>query len=150
MNEEQKEQLKFLLADFQAAKNEISRRSDLQKVVLMLLVSFHAWFITTQDLFSIDKIGILWLVVILAYIFYDREAKEISRLGLIISSRICKYVSEILGKPSTQIIPTEVHESAYPTDELTRKYDIIFNSAIFLIIPVFYTVLFICCKNICS
>jgi Ca2+/Na+ antiporter len=77
MTDEQKEQMGFLLADFKAAKDEISRRSNLQKVVLTLLVSFYAWFISNFGVSPIasDKIALLWLVVLLTYIFYEREAK---------------------------------------------------------------------------
>ena len=151
MTEKQKKQLDFLLADFKAAKDEISRRSNLQKIVLTLLITFYAWFIPNfiQNSISSDKIVLLLLVVFLAYIFYDREAKEISRLGLIIRERIAKPVSKMLKVKSTKIIPTEVHESPYPTDKLTKRYDKIFNSIVFLVIPIFYLVLFACNKSKC-
>ena len=152
MTPEQEKQSDFLLADFNAIKAEIARRSNLQKVVLTLIVSFYAWFVPTAMTNSISLINILiiWLVVILAYTFYFREGYEISRLALIIRERIAKYMSEMLKIESDKIIPSEVHDRQYPTDGITRRYDRIFNSTVFLIIPIVCTIIYICTIIKCS
>ena len=147
MENNKNRQIDFLLADFNSAKNEISRRSTLQKTVLTLLIAFYAWITNEllKDFSNVNRVPIIWLVVPLAYIFYYREGKEISRLGFIIRERIAEYVSEIIDIEKEKIIPTEVMDrERYPTDRITKRYDKIFNYTIFLILPAIFTVLFIC------
>ena len=43
MDDKQNKLLEFLLADFDALKGEIARRSNLQKAVVAAVLAFYAW-----------------------------------------------------------------------------------------------------------
>lgn len=146
MEDKTKKQLDFLLADFQSAKSEIIRRSNLQRIALALLLSLYAYLGSTlaEKQFNHFHIVFLWASTLLGFIYYDREAMEISRLGLIIRERIAKPVGYLLGVKAENIIPTEVHgDFKYPTNMLTKRYDFIFKIIIFLGIPISFSLYFI-------
>jgi antibiotic biosynthesis monooxygenase (ABM) superfamily enzyme len=69
MTDEQKIQHDYLIADFQATKAEITRRSNAQKTDLAAMVAFYAWllnqFVSTS--LGIWHIGAVWIVTILGY-----------------------------------------------------------------------------------
>ncbi len=144
MLEEQRIQHEYLLADFQATKAEIARRSNAQKTALAAIVVFYAWLLNQLVSTGIDvwHISAIWIVTILGYSFYRRETLEIKRLGTLIETRIAKVAANDLNIPAEKILPSEVKPADERYDNTTRVLDWVFSISIFAIIPLTLTVLY--------
>ncbi|MBM4302024.1 MAG: hypothetical protein FJ121_10990 [Deltaproteobacteria bacterium] len=150
---EQKEKLKdreikyldFLLADFNALKSEIARRSNLQRVVLALYGGAFAsifYKIRNEESSSIS-IDILWIVAFLTLLFYFREHLEIKRLSTLIKDRIALPASELLNVEQHSILTSETNPSVEGIDKITRPYNNIFLWIGFFFLPILISIKFI-------
>jgi hypothetical protein len=137
MDDLQKKQLDFLLADFNAMKSEIARRSTLQKAVLTALVAFYAWLYAhiSNDVPDLVSVGAAILVPLVAYLFYVRENREIERLASTIKYKVAEPAAKILGVEASGLIPSEAHAKHPDCVKPTQLYDWLFNVAVFLLIP---------------
>jgi hypothetical protein len=136
----------FLLADFNAIKNEIARRSNLQKAVSASMIAFYAWifqYSLKTDL-TLTLIVLVWIVSFLGFTFYIREGAEIKRLSGIIKMEIAKPISAILGNSPEVVIPSEAHANG--PQEYGRRYlvDVLFKIFIYLIAPLYFTATYLC------
>ena len=79
LDEGQREQLKFLLADFGAIKAEIARRSTLQRVVLVGYLAVVALVFQQTVSASLSRLWVfaIWAIAALAYQFYVRSLAQI-------------------------------------------------------------------------
>lgn len=140
LDESKKTQLRFLLADFQATKSEIARRSNLQKAVLTAVVVFDSWIIKELidcNLKLLHVIGI-FLVTIVGAAYCRRESLEIERLGgVIIKQRIADEVAKLIDIESKYLIPSETHKELETTRFEIALYNRAFNYIVFIIIPLF-------------
>jgi hypothetical protein len=153
MTEEQRIQHEYLLADFEAIKAEIARRSNAQKTALAAVVAFYAWLVNQLVSTNLGPwhICAVWIVVILSYVFYKREGVEIGRLGTIARINIAEVAARTLNIPAENLIPSEVRAADERRDKTTRTLDRLFFGVLFGAIPVFLTVLYvfeIVCKKI--
>lgn len=142
MNDKENKLLEFLLADFDALKSEIARRSNLQKAVVAAVLAFYAW--SFQRMLSnhieLTVILIAWVVSVLAFTFYKREGSEIGRLGWTIKSMIAVPAGKILGVSPEEVIPSEAH-SAEPCSGTWRKVvTALFDIALYLLAPFYLTI----------
>jgi hypothetical protein len=144
MTDEQKVQHDYLLADFQATKAEIARRSNAQKTALAAMVAFYAWLLNQLVSSSLGSwhIGAIWIVTILGYIFYKREAIEIGRLGALIRTKIAEVAATNLNIAAKHLIPSEVSAADKEADCKTKFLDWTFSLSLFGIIPGTLTVLY--------
>lgn len=145
MSEQENRKHEYLLADYQAIKAEIARRSNLQKAALAALVGFNAWllnaFVAKQE--TCLHIGALWVVTFLVYIYHEREGLEIKRLAGIIRYKIAEPVSKLLNIESQQLLPSETDAGEPRIDERTRIYDNIFQLVVFVVIPSAFTAIYL-------
>jgi len=153
MTDEQKTQHDYLLADFQATKAEIARRSNAQKTALGAMVAFYAWLLNqlVATSLSLWHIGAVWIVTLLGYVFYKREGLEIGRLGALIKTKIAEVAAKNLNVSAENLIPSEVHAADKEFDCKTRPLDWVFSVTLFGLIPGTLTVLYIVeaiCKRI--
>ena len=153
MTDEQKIQHDYLLADFQATKAEIARRSNAQKTALAAMVGFYAWLLSqlVSTTLCFWHIGAIWIVTILGYVFYRREGVEIVRLGALIRSKIAEVAAKNLNVSAESLIPSEVNAADKKYDCVTKTLDRIFSVSLFGLIPGTLTVLYIVetiCKRI--
>ncbi len=153
MNEQEKLWLEYLLADYRAIKDEIARRSNLQKAVLAALVGFNAWLLNefVAREIALLHIAALWTVTILSCIFHAREGFEIARLGSIIREKIAESAARVLKVDARVLLPSETDAGDPRTDGRTRMYDRIFRVSVFFIVPGAITVMYLikfCIKRI--
>lgn len=145
MEDHEAKQLDYLLADYQAVKNEIARRSNLQRAILAALIAFYLWmlnhFFSTSN--QLALIVVMWGVIAITFIFYQKEHIEIQRLGDLIKNKIAEVASSILGVEPKHLLPSETDSSNPTFDVKTRKYDAALIFSLFLIIPCMATVLYI-------
>jgi hypothetical protein len=131
-----KSQIDCLIADFEAIKSEISRRSNLQRVVLAAFVTVSAYI--TQKVLD-ESISYIWILVIwtssfLSITFYFREDLEIHRLGTIIRYKITKSISEYFTVSNLELFPSEnEYDKRYL--KYTKPYDVEFNWIVFFVFP---------------
>lgn len=145
MTDEQKIQYDYLLADFQAIKAEIARRSNAQKTALAAIVAFYGWLLNQfiDKHLGVCHIGAVWVVTILGYVFYKREGLEIGRLGLLIRTKIAAVAAENLNVLSEHLIPSEVRAADEKFDWKTKILNWIFSVTLFGLIPSILTVSYI-------
>lgn len=153
MTDEQKIHHDYLLADFQATKAEIARRSNTQKTALAAMVAFYASLLNPLVSISLGlwHIVAVWIVTILGYVFYKREGLEIGRLGALIRTKIAEVAAKDLNVLAENLIPSEVSAADKEFDCKTRLLDWIFSVSLFGLIPGTITVLYIVeavCKRI--
>jgi|SRR5450759_3449152 hypothetical protein len=144
MNEQEKVWLEYLLADFRAIKDEIARRSNLQKASLAVLVGFNALLLNAfvaKEVVGLHIVA-LWVVTALVFIFDKREGLEIKRLGDIIRNKIAEPVSKLLNIESRKLLPSETDNSEPRIDYMTRIYDNIFRMLVFIAVPGATTIYF--------
>ncbi len=144
--EDNKEKLMgFLLADYQSIKNEIARRSNLQKAIHAALVAFYLWMLNNyfSENNKLNLIVVMWAVVILAYLFYQKEHFEIQRLGSIIRNKIAETASGILGVDPKSILPSETDSANEIYDHKTRAYNTALMVSIFILIPISVTLYYL-------
>ncbi|MBI3637295.1 MAG: hypothetical protein HY216_13960, partial [Candidatus Rokubacteria bacterium] len=135
-------QLDFLLADLAALKTEIARRAGLQRLALALYLALVA--AVTGSLMADKKLAVaiagLWMGGLLALLFWCREHLEISRLGCLISQRIAKKASAILGVPEADLVPSEVMPTVDETvDRETHRYHVAFMWLALFVTPLLLT-----------
>lgn len=102
-------QIKFLLADFNAVKMEIARRSDQQKTALLLYITGVSYLFIRIASDQINYFYVLatWIMSLLVVIFIYRESLEIGRLAETIRSRICKEAEKISDIGGKYLVPSE-------------------------------------------
>lgn len=144
-NETKLKYLDYLLKDFEAIKSEISRRSNLQRVVLATFLAIIAFTFEKAASGSLSSLWIvgLWCSSALALQFYLREDLEIKRIGVIIKERIASDASKALGKQTSSIFHSETNSAVERFDRFTRKYDRQFNWVVFWAVPFLFSLLFI-------
>lgn len=145
MTDEQKIQHDYLLADFQATKAEIARRSNAQKTALAAMVAFYAWLLNqlVSTNLGLWHLGAVWIVTILGYVFYKREGYEIGRLGALIRTKFAEVAAKNLNVPPENIIPSEVGAADVQFDCKTRALDWVFSVSLFALIPAALTALYV-------
>jgi hypothetical protein len=154
MDEKNKKLLDFLLADFNATKSEISRRSNLQKWILAVLFTFYAWMFqySLKNNMNLSLVISSWTVALLVFRFYRRENSEIKRLGNIIEKEIGKSVSEKLDCKKKDVFPSQsfIDKS---NESLWRKIDsFIFDIIVYFSVPMYLSYLYYSlpqCINVC-
>ena len=129
MEDERKKYLDCLLADFSSIKEEIRRRSTLQRFVLVGFLTVLA--LTFKEMASntltSSWITGLWLSSFLALLFYFREDLEIGRLGFVIQFRIAILAAQELRVEWGDIFHSETNQAAPHIDPITALYDTLFN-----------------------
>lgn len=153
MTDEQKIKHDYLLADFQATKAEIARRSNAQKTALAAMIAFYAWLLNqlVSSTIGLWHIGAIWIVTILGYVFYKREAIEIGRLGKLIRTKIAEVAANDLNVSAEKLIPSEVQAGDKEADCKTEALDWVFSLSLFGLIPGTLTGIYIVeaiCKRI--
>lgn len=135
-------QLDFLLADFNALKAEIGRRSGLQRVALALYLAVVAAVVASLPegkSLSLSAAG-LWIAGSIALLFWCRERREITRLGGLIRDHISERASVILTVPLEHIVPSEASAANYvEMDRTTHRYHVVFMWLVFFVIPLLLT-----------
>ena len=141
MDEKTQNYLNFLLADFNATKGEIARRSNLQKAVTASMLVFYAWIFqrSLNSCLEFSLVVIVWIVAILGCTFYIRESAEIKRLGWTIKDKIARPVGEIIDKSPEDTIPSEAHANKPSENGWRRTVSWIFKLAIYLAAPLYLT-----------
>ncbi len=144
-NETKIKYLDYLLKDFEAIKSEISRRSNLQRVVLATFLAIIAFTFKKAVSGSLPSLWIVsvWSSSALALQFYLREDLEIQRIATIIKKRIASDASEVLGKKANTIFHSETNSADERFDRFTRIYDRQFNWVVFWLVPFLFSLLFI-------
>lgn len=149
MDDKENKLLEFLLADFDALKSEIARRSNLQKAVVAAVLAFYAW--SFQRMLSnhieLTVVLIAWVVSFLAFTFYTREGSEIERLGWTIKSKIAVPASKILGVTPEEVIPSEAHSTEPCAGTWKRVATIFFDIVLYLLAPLYLTIAYLCRTN---
>ena len=145
MEDERKKYLDCLLADFSSIKEEIRRRSTLQRFVLVGFLTVLA--LTFREMASntltSSWITGLWLSSFLALLFYSREGLEIGRLGIIIKEPIAISAARELRVGWTEIFHSETNQAAERIDPVTAFYYALFNRIVFLGLPALVTLKFV-------
>lgn len=140
--------LDCLLADFAAVKSEISRRSDLQRVVVAAYLGLVA--LSAREGLSGEPnsgwIPALWASCFVALQYYVREGLEIGRLSSIINRKIAPSASALLGAGDAHLFPSETDPEATDTKHLRRRYDRQFFWIAFFAAPLAITAWFVMSK----
>jgi hypothetical protein len=146
MDDKEHRLLDFLLADFNATKSEIARRSNLQKAVTATMLAFYAWLYqhSLGNGLVLSLVVLVWIVSFLGYSFYIREGAEIKRLGWTIKEKIGIPAGVILNRPSEEVIPSEAHATAPPEEGWRQIVCIVFEVFIYLIAPLYFTGTYLC------
>ena len=148
MEDERKKYLDCLLADFTSIKEEIRRRSTLQRFVLVGFITILALTFREAASNSLSAYWVtgLWVSSFLALLFYFREGLEIGRLGSVIRCHIALKAARELRVERTDVFHSEHPESYVLVNNSlpdTAPYDRLFNWTVFLILPGFVTLKFI-------
>ncbi|MEW8469473.1 MAG: hypothetical protein AB2637_13150 [Candidatus Thiodiazotropha sp.] len=146
MDDKEQRLLDFLLADFNSAKNEISRRSNLQKAVIASMLVFYAWLfqLSFSNGLELPMVVLVWIVSFLGYTFYIRESSEIKRLGWTIKEKIAKPTGAILGHMPEEVIPTEAHATKPSEIGWHVIISVVFKISIYLVAPLYLTGTYLC------
>lgn len=146
MDEKKQRFLDFLLADFNATKSEIARRSNLQKAVTASMLAFYAWLFerSLSNGLELSLVVLVWIVSLLGYTFYIRESAEIRRLGWTIKEKIAKPTGVILGRSTEEVIPSEAHATEPSEVGWRQIVSVIFKVFIYLVAPLYLTGTYLC------
>ena len=149
MDDKENKLIEFLLADFDALKSEIARRSNLQKAVVAAVLAFYAWSFqaTLNDRTELVVVVIAWLVSLLALAFYMREASEINRLGWTIKGKIAVPVSQLLNVSPEEVIPSEAYSTERNAGSWRKVVSVVFGLCIYLLAPLYLTFAYLCNAN---
>ena len=136
-----------LNSDFQQIKQEISRRSNLQKAVLTGYIALLSYIFTRIiDMKMNWQIEIAMLIYLLLVQLYNyRESLEIQRLGKIISEKIAPALKEIIGLACVNQIyhsQTSPESIEYSTKKTRRFLSKTFNWTFLAFIPLVITSLY--------
>jgi uncharacterized membrane protein YciS (DUF1049 family) len=142
LNSKQQKHLDFLVADFNATKAEIARRSNLQRIVLaayivLIGVVFKQSASSNLSLFWICG---LWIGGVLAQSFHQRERLEISKLGRVIKERIARTASNILEINLKDLLHSQTNGNFPELSKQTHPFDRLFHWSLFCFIPVLMTI----------
>lgn len=145
MEDEGKKYIDCLLADFASIKEEIRRRSTLQRFALLgfaavLALTFRE--AASDDLSAYWVTG-LWVSSFLALLFYFREGLEIGRLGTVIRAHIALPAAREFRVGWKNVFPSETNQGIESIDPITALYNVLFNWIVFLILPGVVTIKFI-------
>ena len=145
MEDERKKYIDCLLADFASIKEEIRRRSTLQRFVLVGFITILALTFreTASNNLSAYWITGLWISSFLALLFYFREGLEIGRLGAVIRNHIAQPAAREFRVGEKDVFPSETNQGMESIDPITALYDVLFNWIVFLILPGVATIKFI-------
>jgi hypothetical protein len=146
MDEKQQKLLDFLLADFNAIKSEIARRSALQKAAVAALLALYAWVFNKTSV-TFEVVILSWGTAILAALYVYRESREINRLGWLIKDKIAGQACEITGGDKETLIPSEAHASNQDSDGMNKFISTIFVAVIFFVVPLYLTIKHYCLAN---
>ena len=146
MDDKEQRLLDFLLADFNATKSEIARRSNLQKAVTASMLAFYAWLFERSlgNGLELSLVVLVWIVSFLGYTFYIRESAEIKRLGWIIKDKIGKPTGVILGRSTEEVIPSEAHATEPSEVSWRQMVSVAFKVFIYLVAPLYLTGTYLC------
>ena len=146
MDDKEQRLLDFLLADFNAAKSEIARRSNLQKAVTASMLAFYAWLFqrSLSNGLELSLVVLVWVVSFLGYTFYIRENSEIKRLGWTIKENIAKPTGAILGRSPEEVIPTEAHATEPSEVGWRQIISVVFKVFIYLVAPLYLSGTYLC------
>ena len=142
-----------LNSDFIQIKQEIARRSNLQKAVLTGYIGLIA-FITNRILDEKqDFILIIGLLIslFLVQVYNYREWLEIRRLGKIISTKIAPSLTKVMElKETIQIYQSQTDPEIenFLSHKYRRKLSKIFNWIFFALIPILIILYFLFSKEI--
>ena len=150
MEDERKKYLDYLLADFTSIKEEIRRRSTLQRFVLLGFATVLAFTFreAASNKLSAYWITGLWVSSFLALLFYSREGLEIGRLGTVIRDRLALPAAREFHVRWKDVFPSETNPGMASIDPVTALYDVLFNWIVFLGLPALITIKFI--APVCS
>ncbi|MEW8286878.1 MAG: hypothetical protein AB2563_10705 [Candidatus Thiodiazotropha endolucinida] len=145
LTDHQLQHLEYLRTDTVSIKSEIARRSNLQRVVLVMYITVIAVVakgVSSPELTTPLLVG-LWVGGTLFLQFYERESLEISRLGSIIRERISPIATNILQIDQQDLFPSETNQVFPKFDMITARYDCQIKWLLFLVLPLFITVFYI-------
>ncbi len=145
MEDERKKYLDYLLADFASIKEEIRRRSTLQRFVLVAFITALALTFREAASNNLSAYWVtgLWVSSFLALLFYFREGLEIGRLGHVIRCRIALLATREMNVEQGNVFHSETNQGVTSIDPITALYDVVFNWTVFLLLPGFVTLKFI-------
>lgn len=146
MDDKEQKLLDFLLADFNAIKSEIARRSNLQKAVIASMLAFYAWLFERSLCNGLEPtlIVLVWIVSFLGYTFYIRETGEINRLGWTIKEKIGKPTGAILGRSAEEVIPSEAHATGSSDVSWRQIISVVFKIFLYMVAPLYFTGTYLC------
>ncbi len=129
----------FLIADFNATKAEIGRRSNLQKAsVLGIFWAYSfAFKYVLEEGHSVEMTGFVLLVAIMHYIYYSRESSEISRLGEFVRV-IANKGSKLLESSADDIHVSELFTGSQDCKNECKDY--CFKILLYFGIPLYFVV----------
>lgn len=145
LTDHQQQYVEYLRADIGSIKEEIARRSNLQRVVLATYIAVIAVVgkgAASHELVAPLLVG-LWVSGALALQFYTREGLEICRLGSIIRERIAPIASNILRVQARDLFPSETNNEFPEIDGITSRYDHQFKWMLFFVLPLAITVFYL-------
>jgi len=145
LTSKQSKQLDFLLADYNAIKAEISRRSNLQRIALAAYISLIAFVFkeAPSQLLSSLHIAAMWFGAAITMNYFVRQGKEINRLGEIISEQIAPVVSSITDTKPKDSLPSETNPKNETYDKITSTYNYQFKWLLFFIVPLLITLIYL-------
>jgi hypothetical protein len=140
MNDKEQRLLDFLLADFNAIKSEIARRSNLQKAVIAAMLAFYTWLFQRSlgNGLELSLVVLVWVVSFFGYTFYLRESAEIKRLGWTIKEKIGKPTGVILSRSTEEVIPSEAGATELPEGSWRPMISTLFQIFLYLIAPLYF------------
>ncbi len=146
MDDKEKTLSNYLLADFNATKAEIARRSNLQRAVTASMLAFYAWVFqySLSNEIILSLVVVIWVISFLGSTFYIRESAEINRLGLMIKEKIATPIGDILGYPPEKVIPSEAREEKSDQENWKHMISVIFNVFLYLVFPLYFTGRYMC------
>ncbi|MCF8302472.1 MAG: hypothetical protein K9I94_04280 [Bacteroidales bacterium] len=143
-----------LIADSQQIKQEIHRRSNLQKAVLtgyIGLLSFTFAKVLDDNL-KFELVIVLLICLFLIQLYYYREWIEIARLGKIISTKIAREINDACDLKDTKKVYHSQTDNQF--DEIfnfkyTSRLSKVFNWIFLGLLPLIISIFFLNNKNYC-
>lgn len=145
LSEKDKLHIDTLLQDFSSIKSEISRRSNLQRIVqfsYLVLIAYTFRLLLIEGNFSMFVVLAIWAGSFLAIIYYIREKCEIERLGAIIKNDIASIIATKLEVTEYEMFPSETNKIKHKIP-IADKLNKVFIWSIFWVIPVLLSLMWI-------
>lgn len=142
--DQQQGQLSCLLADFNALKSEIARRSDLQRIVVLAYVGVLALVFRERatSIPSVVWVPVIWISDCLAVLYYEREQLEIERLAGVIKASVAVN-AKVLCAATTNLFASETDPESTGTLKKRFRYQCEFDMILFVVAPALLTALFL-------